>query len=515
MFWAGEIAKKLKEKGRAQLVNDAKTPSGRVHVGALRGVLIHDLIYKSLLTEKVEAKYTYIIDDFDPMDSLPTYLPKEKYEKYMGTPLKDVPAPEGKVSYAEYFATEFINVFKELGANPEILWTSKIYKEGKLDKQIKIALDSAEKIQEIYEKVSGSKRPRDFIPFQPVCEKCGKIGTTIATDWDGKLVYYKCDEKKVDWAKGCGYEGSVSPYGGTGKLPFRVEWPAKWAAFCITVEGAGKDHISKGGTRDTAEAIAKEVFKIEPAYNIPYEHFLVSGKKMSSSKGIGVSAKEISEILPPVVLRFLIIRTRPAQHLDFDPTEPDTIPKLFDDFDSAKVSKDPEIKEVWGLSHTDSQPSEIFVLRFRDLVNLVQMPNINISDEAKKQKGKDLTEEERKALEKRVGYVKIYIERFAPENVKFSVKESLPKEVKELSESQRKLLLKIAEELEDPPAGGPEDFQNEIYKVGKDLGLSSAETFSAIYVALLGKESGPKAAWLMLSLDREFVKKRFTEVVNG
>src|SRR4030043_1777109 len=97
MFWAGEIAKKLKEKGRAQLVNDAKTPSGRVHVGALRGVLIHDLIYKSLLTEKVEAKYTYIIDDFDPMDSLPSYLPKENYEKYMGTPLKDIPAPDTKV----------------------------------------------------------------------------------------------------------------------------------------------------------------------------------------------------------------------------------------------------------------------------------------------------------------------------------------------------------------------------------------------------------------------------------
>jgi lysyl-tRNA synthetase class 1 len=513
MFWADEIAKKLKEEGKPQLVNDAKTPSGRVHVGALRGVLIHDLVYKALLAEKVEAKYTYIIDDFDPMDSLPTYLPAEKYEKYMGTPLKDIQSSEGSGSYAECFADEFIGVFNKLGAKPEILWTSKIYKEGKLDEQIKIALDSAEKIQEIYEKVSGSKRPKDYIPFQPVCEKCGKIGTTVAKDWDGEKVSYTCLENKVEWAKGCGYSGKVSPFGGTGKLPFRVEWPAKWAAFGITVEGAGKDHISKGGTRDTAEAIAKEIFKIEAPYNIPYEHFLVSGKKMSSSKGIGVSAKEISEILPPVILRFLIIRTRPMQHLDFDPTEPDTILKLFDDFDSAGASKDPELKEIWRLSHIDSSPSEIFVPRFRDLVNLVQMPNINIIDEAKKQKGKDLTEEERETLEKRVGYVKIYLERFAPESVKFAVKETKPSETSELSPKQRKLLLKINDLLEKKLEA--EELQNEIYKVGRDLGLSSAETFCAIYVALLGNASGPKAAWLILSLDREFVKKRFIEVTNG
>jgi lysyl-tRNA synthetase class 1 len=512
MFWADEIAKKLEGKGKPQLVNDAKTPSGRVHVGALRGVLIHDLVYKALLVEKVEAKYTYIIDDFDPMDSLPTYLPKEKYEKYMGVPLNDIPALEGSGSYAEYFADEFISVFNRLGAKPEILWTSKIYKEGKLDEQIKIALDSAEKIQKIYEKISGSKRPRNYIPFQPVCEKCGKIGTTVAKDWDGESVSYTCLENKVEWAKSCGYEGKVSPFGGTGKMPFRVEWPAKWAAFGITVEGAGKDHISKGGTRDTAEVIAKEIFKIEAPYNIPYEHFLVSGKKMSSSKGIGVSAKEISEIIPPVVLRFLIIRTRPMQHLDFDLTEPDTIPKLFDDFDLAGVSKDPELKEIWRLSHIDSSPSEIFVPRFRDLVNLVQMPNINIIDEAKKQKGKDLTEEDKETLEKRVGYVKIYLERFAPESVKFAVKETKPPETRELSPKQRKLLLKINDLFEKKLEA--EELQNEIYKVGRDLGLSSAETFSAIYVSLLGKASGPKAAWLILSLEREFVKKRFEEISN-
>jgi lysyl-tRNA synthetase class 1 len=510
MFWPDKIAKELAKTAKPQLVNDAKTPSGRIHVGALRGVLIHDLAYKTLKEAGVKARYTFIIDDLDPMDGLPTYLPKEKFEKYMGVPLKNIPAPQGRGSYAQYYANEFIEVFNSLGANPEILWTSQLYKEGKLNEQIKLALDAAEKIQEIYEKISGSKRPKEYIPFQPICEDCGKIGTTIASNWDGKLVTYECSSKKVVWAKGCGRKGKISPFGETGKLPWRVEWAAKWAAFGITVEGAGKDHISKGGSRDTADAISKEVFKYSPPYDIPYEHFLFGGKKMSSSKGIGFSAKEVAEILPPELLRFLMSRPRPMQHIEFDPSAEQTIPKLFDDYDFAKESKDQDLKRIWYLSQVGKTPDNYFVLRFRDLINSVQMPNVDLEKEVENKKGKPLNKEEKEKLSERVGYVKIYLERFAPERAKFSVKEDLPSEAKSLSSKQKKFLTEIAKIVDRTKEA--ESFQNQLYNVGKDIGLSSGETFKAIYLTLLGKEFGPKAAWLILSLDRKFVKDRFKEV---
>ena len=512
MFWADKIAKELLKTGKPRLVDDAKTPSGRVHVGALRGVIIHDLIYKALIAAGVSARYTFVIDDLDPMDSLPVYLSAEKFEKYMGVPLKNIPAPEGTGSYAEYYAKEFIAVFNVLGAKPEILWSSKLYTEGKLDSQIKLALDNADKIQGIYEKISGSKRPRDYIPFQPICENCGKIGTTQATDLADKFVHYECLEKKVEWAAGCGFKGKVSPFGGTGKLPFRVEWPAKWAALAVTVEGEGKDHASKGGTRDTANAISKEIFNYDPPYDIPYEHFLLSGQKMSSSKGVGVSAIEMAEILPPEILRFLMVQTRPMQHIDFNPEAEYTIPKLFDDFDNARGSSDPDLKRTYELSQLGGAPKGYFVPRFRDLVNLVQMPNVDVEKASKAQKRTKLTEEDKEALSERVKYVKIYLERFAPEEVKFSVKESLPKEAKALTDKQKKLLARIAELLEKVKE--PETFQNEIYQAGKELELSSAETFKTIYWTLLGKESGPKAAWLVLSLAKEFVKERFKEAMG-
>jgi len=88
----------------------------------------------------------------------------------------------------------------------------------------------------------------------------------------------------------------------------------------------------------------------------------------------------------------------------------------------------------------------------------------------------------------------------------------LPKEVKNLSKEQKKLLSKISSEIfKDLHA---EEFQTKIYELGKELGLNGKQTFSAIYNSLLGKDHGPKAAWLILSLDKDFVKKRFEEVSN-
>lgn len=511
MFWADKLAKEISKTKKPQIVDDAKTPSGRIHVGSLRGVIIHDLIYKALKDQKVNTHYTYIFDDMDPMDGLPVYLPKEKFEKYMGVPLKDIPSPEGEGSFAHFYAKEFTGVFNSLGALPQILWNSKLYEQGKLDQQINQALDAAEKIQEIYEKVSGSRRPKDFLPFQPICENCGKIGTTVATKWDGKEVSYECSKDKVAWAVGCSRSGKVSPFGGTGKMVWRVEWPAKWAALGVTIEGEGKDHASRGGSRDTADAISREVFKYDPPADIPYEHFLFGGKKMSSSKGIGATAVDVAQILPGEVLRFLMVRPKPMQHIDFDPESPHTIPKLFDDFDIARESKDPVLKRIHELSSVASTTKKYFVPRFSDILTQIQMPNVDLEEEAEKKKGGVLTPADKKALEERANYVKIYLERFAPEDIKFDVKEKLPEEAKSLSVKQKELLQSMANLL--AVSQDPEEFQNEIYRVGKDLGLSSKETFAAIYKSLIGKESGPKAAWLILSLDREFVKKRFQEVL--
>lgn len=503
MFWADKVAGELKKRNLPiEWVDDMKTPSGRIHVGALRGVVIHDLVYKALVRAGVKAKYTYVFEDHDPMDSLPVYLPKE-FKQYLGMPLFKIPSPvEGYKNYAEYFSLEFQEVFEAIGCNPEIIWVTDLYKSGKMNDMIQLCLDKSDIIRNIYEELYKKELPSNWYPFQLYCPNCGKVSTTIVTDWDGENVTYVCGIDKVNWTKGCGTKGKISPFSNkdhiAGKLPWKVEWPVKWKVIGVTVEGAGKDHMSRGGSHDLASKVCERVLNYLVPYPISYEWFLVSGRKMSTSKGVGSSAKEMLDILPPELLRFLMVKTRINQAIDFDPSE-DTIPRLFDEYQKAADAyfgrTNDDLARVFELSQIKEikKPPKV---RFSVLVQYIQMPNME--EEIKKE-----------GLQDWVPYAKIWLERFAPESVKFIVKEQIPEEVKQLSEKQKEYLQKIASLLEK--GWDAEEFQVHLYNLVKEICLPSSDAFKAIYLSLIGKNHGPKAAWLILKY-KELAKKRFKEV---
>jgi len=505
MFWADEIAKKIKERNFSlEWVDDMKTPSGRVHVGALRGIIVHDLIFKALLDLGVNSKYTYVFEDHDPMDDIPTYLDREKYEKYLGMPLFSIPSPEeGYRHFGEYYALEFKQAFNKIGANPEILWTSDLYKSGKMNEGIKKVLDNSSEIRKIYSELYKKEIPEDWFPFQVYCEGCGKVSTTRVNKWDGEFVYYKCPVDATDWTKGCEFEGKTTPFsdesGIKGKMPWKVEWPVKWMAIGVTVEGAGKDHMSAGGSHDLAKQVCERVLDYPVPYPLPYEFFLVGGRKMSSSKGRGYSASAMVEILPPELLRFLMVKTRLNLAIDFDPEQETTIPKLFDEYQEYAEHFFSDKKDDYARVFELSQVGEVkkpTTLRFSRLVQLVQLPN-----------GKKEIEKEG-ALEW-AKYAKIWIDRFAPEKDKFLVQDNLP-DVSGLSDEQKKYLKELSNRLE---AGlSAENIQQVVYDLSKEMELKSLDAFKAIYISLLGKDHGPKAADLVASLDMDFVKKRFEEV---
>ena len=108
-----------------------------------------------------------------------------------------------------------------------------------------------------------------------------------------------------------------------------------------------------------------------------------------------------------------------------------------------------------------------------------------------------------------VKYAKIWIEKYAPESERFLIQEKLPDAVDNLSEKQKEFLRKVLSSIEKNL--DPEEFQKNLYEWAKELGLSSNEAFSAIYLSFLGKDHGPKAGWLILSLDMDFVRKRLRQ----
>ena len=105
MFWADKIAASTQGDS---VVNDSKTPSGRVHVGSLRGVIVHDTIYRALKRAQKPVRFLYGIDDYDALDGIPAYLDSNRFQEYLGQPLCNVPSPgEGASDYAKYYSDEF------------------------------------------------------------------------------------------------------------------------------------------------------------------------------------------------------------------------------------------------------------------------------------------------------------------------------------------------------------------------------------------------------------------------
>ncbi len=88
---------------------------------------------------------------------------------------------------------------------------------------------------------------------------------------------------------------------------WRLHWPAWLKIFNTDVEGAGADHHAKGGSWDTTKAIFKKLFREKEPISFKFGLILFNGKKYSKSKGLGLSAYELLNLLPPQVIAFSLL----------------------------------------------------------------------------------------------------------------------------------------------------------------------------------------------------------------
>lgn len=530
--WADAIAQKVlvwqkAKKGIPLHVDDMKTPSGRVHTGSLRGVVLHDVVAK-VLQENSKQKIisTYVINDMDPMDGLPGYLDQAVYDEHMGKPLYRIPAPpldhsglelgkltpgekkhfESAKTFAQFYALDYIDAFRLLDCEQEIIWSHELYESGKMDRIIKLSLDEVNQIKKIYKEVADYELPAKWYPFQVICPQCGKIGTTLTTDWDGQQVTFECQPDKVAWAKGCGYAGKISPFGGTGKLLWKVDWPAHWAVMGVTVEGAGKDHSSAGGSRDMGKAIVEQVFGKPNPFDIPYEWIVVRGAKMSSSKGVGTSAREFVRLFPPQVARYLLLSKHYNQVIDFDPAGM-TIPDLFDEYDQAariewgQEEGDGRLGRSFVLSQLKAKvPAAHFLPRFRDVAMWMQFPELILAEKFAEIKGSALTKQELVGLEERRQYAGAWVETYAPEEFQLTFRPG--KIIVAEFSAEEKVYLEAVEKLIESKKWQAAELQQAMFELAKQS-LGAKQGFQVVYKAFLGKKSGPRAAWFLLSLPTE------------
>jgi len=476
------------------------TPSGPIHIGNMREVITGDLVHKAMTDRGLKSELVYIADDFDPLRKVYPFLP-ESYKEYIGRPLCDIPCPCGEhKNYAEHFLEPFLQALDELDVKPTVIRASEMYRSGAYTEEILAVLKKRDKIKEILERVSGRTLPDDWVPFYPICEACKTISNAAILEHDPErhLIKYRCD---------CGHVG-ISDYSkGEGKLVWRVEWPMRWAHLGITVEPFGKDHAAAGGSYDTGKEIVEEVFGGKAPFPVQYEWISLKGKgEMASSTGVAITITSMLEIVPPDVLRYLIVRSRPQKAIAFDPGM--GLLSLIDEY--TKVDQEAKSRE-YELSRISSVATDI---PFRHLVTVVQIaPDDEAVFSILKRSGYNV--ENRDAVLKRTERAKIWVERYAPDMVKFTIQKELPEEVNSFGEDEKYALGSLISHLtalEDWTAG---NLHNSVYIIGTETDINPKKIFTALYIAILGQKRGPRIGWFLEALGRDFVMKRLIKAVDA
>jgi lysyl-tRNA synthetase class 1 len=265
------------------------------------------------------------------------------------------------------------------------------------------------------------------------------------------------------------------------------------------------------------KAIVRQVFSWPNPFDIPYEWILVRGTKMSSSKGIGTSAREFVRLFPAELGRFLFLNKHYNQVIDFDPVGY-AIPDLFDEFDQAarifwgEEEGDQRLGRAFELSQVNKQtPSAHFFPRFRDIAIWMQHPELDLTEEFAKLKGSSLTTAELTLLQERQQYATVWVAQYAPDEFQLTFQ---PEKVSvaELTSAEQEYLQAV-EKLMASKTWQADDLQQALFDLAKQS-LGTKQGFQAIYKAFLGKKSGPRAAWFLLNIPAVERTQRITQVIE-
>jgi lysyl-tRNA synthetase, class I len=478
--WAEKVAEGLGE-GPHVVVTGIST-SGHIHVGNLREVLVGEAVANALRARREEVRFVFHADTIDPLRKIAPGVP-QGFERFLGHSLSRVPDPEGcHVSYAEHYLAPFEEALGEMEMEIEVLRSHELYESGVYTEVTREALEHTKELREILQEVTGRRMPEHWSPYLP-------------RDASGRLTGHEIlehvpEEHKVVFADDDGFEVAADYSSGEGKLGWRVELAARWKALGATFEPFGKDHTSRGGSTDTADRMAREVFHYPVPGRYEYEWIGIKGRgDMSSSRGIVVLPQDLLEIMPPNALRRMVLGRDPARRSDLELGE--GFPRFMDAY--------------------RSETGEPFV-PFTHLVTVAQTVggDVDAAIEMLRRGGYEEAARDKEKLAREIAYARNWAEEWAPEPMRLRVldDEEARRAASELDEEQRGYLAAIAEAL-SPEMGG-DAVQDLLYATAVERGLKPKRAFAAVYTTLLGKRSGPKAGPFVAGLPVEVVRKRFS-----
>nr|WP_318681598.1 lysine--tRNA ligase [uncultured Treponema sp.] len=520
--WADQMADNIiREKGDLDSYTCASgiTPSGTVHLGNFREIITVDLVVRALRSRGKNVRFIYSWDDYDVFRKVPANMPDpEILEKYLRFPITEVPDTTNRnENYARHHEVDIEQQLPRVGIEPEFLYQASRYRANKYAEGMRKAMQMRETIKEClneYRDDAHKMKPEDvYWPVAIFCGKCSKDTTTI-TGYDGEYgISYKCE---------CGNEetADIRTFKGA-KLGWRVDWPMRWNEEKVVFEPGGKDHISPGGSYDTAKLVSKKIYGWDAPVTMRYDFVNLKGVpgKMSSSKGKVIALPDALDVYQAEVLRYLFAGTRPntefAISFDLD------VLKVYEDYDKTErivygvdkaKSEDQFNKEkrIYILSQIDGKIPETmpYQITFRMLTTLLQIYSGDI-DAVIKSLG-DVKPEQEERLRRRMACAWFWIQNSAPtcaEDFIFTIRNDGSKA--DLDETMSKAVARVRDEVLPKLDSFTQDkeCQQAMYDIATDMGIDAKQLFTALYQAVVAKDQGPRLGGFFRIIGKERLEK--------
>jgi lysyl-tRNA synthetase, class I len=349
--------------GKPVVVASGLSPSGPIHLGNLREVMVPHLVADEIRRRGIEVVHILSWDDYDRLRRVPADI-DQAWNEHIGKPLTSVPAPPGSShpNWAEHFKAPMAEALARLGVEYSGISQTQMYTSGAYTDQVLLAMRERDRIDAVLSRYRTKPRPSaevpagadageqeaaelaaegsgaaaedegrtsaGYFPFRPYCTACGRDTTTVTS--------YDDETTAMTFSCACGHTETVLLRDfHNGKLVWKVDWPMRWAYEGVVFEPSGVDHQSPGSSFEVGGQLVREIFGGEQPIGPMYAFVGITGMaKMSSSRGAVPTPADALQIMEEFLLRWLYTRRRPSQ--SFSVAFDAELHRLYDEWDAVE-----------------------------------------------------------------------------------------------------------------------------------------------------------------------------------
>lgn len=474
-------------------------PSGMPHIGTFAEIARTTWVRHAL--EHMTGWPTELIafsDDMDGLRKVPLNLPqREMLTEHLGKPLCRIPDPFGeRDSYSGYMNNKLKEFLDRYQFDYTFRNSYEAYTRGDFNEGLSIILQKVDAVKDVILPTMSKEKQRDWSPFFPICEACGRINSTRVTGYHPRsdTIDYACDRE--DGAlKSCGHRGGTSIHDGHVKVGWKIDWALRWYSYDIDYEMYGKDLI------DSARLSGRIVRLMgkQPPAGLFYELFLDEmGRKISKSVGKGLTVDTWMTYAPLESLLFYIFQNpKQAKRLFWG-----IVPKSVDDY-LAGLNSYPDLdagqqvnSAIWHLFDRGRQVPEyrakINFSLINNLISAVGADDIELILEYLKRYDSQVKAYDaivRDLVHKAMNYYRDFI---------------LPhKQYRTPNPQEAALLSRLRQTLAASASTDENELQSMPFEVARASGTPPKEFFQLFYETVFGQERGPRFGTFVLLVGKQ------------